>query len=66
MKKVKGKGQVKTPQSAPPVKRKKLAQEIDEELSDVDFDVRGFLWHQHFWAHAIIITSNVLQAYKTV
>jgi hypothetical protein len=29
----------KTPQSAPQVKRKKLAEEIDEEISDEDFEV---------------------------
>ena len=32
-------GKNKTPQSAPQAKRKKLQEEIDDELSDADFDV---------------------------
>jgi hypothetical protein len=35
----------KTPKSAPPAKRKKLSEEIDDQISDEEFEVSSFDIH---------------------
>ena len=64
MKRVKGEGQLKTPQSAPPVKRKKLTEELDEELSDVDFEVKCSLPNERLFVNIarmfLLVNNSVL------